>query len=438
MKKLLYILLFSSVALTSCVQEVDDVFDKPVAVRLDEAVQEYRNLLISAEHGWLMEYYPHSAQGYGGYAFTMKFSDNDEVAVRGENWLAEGLLNASGTAVTSLFSVKKDMGPTLNFDTYNTLFHYFSDPDTNEAGGTGKGFEGDYEFQLLSHTDTEIVLRGKKTNNYVRMVKLDGDATVLLNGMMDIERKLQVNGMVGFVGMVDGVELFAEKYAGSRYYNLHYGEGVIGAPYMITATGIQLYQPITIGGVELYRFTFSYDSDGTPILTEVDNPQVVLRLVKDPTYLSYEDFLGAYTLAYDDRTTDVTVEALEEGKSFVIRGLPNFDIVMQYNAEKGRAYVLSQKVATVDGRDIWICAWDPDKGQLAWTDTFGLETCWDGDTENFVLNFADFGSWNGYTVKGFYYYSFDAGGFNNGAHIKPWGGANWFCVELKSLTKVKE
>ena len=83
MKKLIYTLLAFATVCFSCVQDVDDVYDKPVAQRVEEAVQEYHDLLVSSEHGWLMEYYPHSSQIYGGFNYIMKFKEGDKVTILG-------------------------------------------------------------------------------------------------------------------------------------------------------------------------------------------------------------------------------------------------------------------------------------------------------------------------------------------------------------------
>ena len=47
MKKLIYTLLAFATVCFSCVQDVDDVYDKPVAQRVEEAVQEYHDLLVT-------------------------------------------------------------------------------------------------------------------------------------------------------------------------------------------------------------------------------------------------------------------------------------------------------------------------------------------------------------------------------------------------------
>ena len=181
MKKLIYTLLAFATVCFSCVQDVDDVYDKPVAQRVEEAVQEYHDLLVSSEHGWLMEYYPHSSQIYGGFNYIMKFKGGDKVTI------STDAFGKPEETEESLFSIKKDIGPTLNFDTYNSLFHYFSDSDISGGAGTGKGYEGDYEFLLRSHTENEIVLRGKKTKNIIRMTRLAEDATPYLAAAIRVD-----------------------------------------------------------------------------------------------------------------------------------------------------------------------------------------------------------------------------------------------------------
>lgn len=214
MKKLIYTLLAFATVCFSCVQDVDDVYDKPVAQRVEEAVQEYHDLLVSSEHGWLMEYYPHSSQIYGGFNYIMKFKEGDKVTI------STDAFGKPEETEESLFSIKKDIGPTLNFDTYNSLFHYFSDSDISGGAGTGKGYEGDYEFLLRSHTENEIVLRGKKTKNIIRMTRLAEDATPYLAAAIRVDEEMnRLEGVLGFSGMMNGKEL-ALLYTDSHTFNV--------------------------------------------------------------------------------------------------------------------------------------------------------------------------------------------------------------------------
>ena len=61
---------------------------------------------------------------------------------------------------TSYYSVKQSAGVMLSFDTYNNLFHVFSDPSAPLAGDQGSGMEGDYDFSVLSTTKDKEFLKG--------------------------------------------------------------------------------------------------------------------------------------------------------------------------------------------------------------------------------------------------------------------------------------
>lgn len=146
MKNRLYIQLFLLLgicALVSCKTEIDDYFDSSASQRIENEILKYRELLSSPQYGWAMEYFPGGTnQAFGGYALAVSFSQD------GHATFLSSLSDDVGKSVTSLYSLKKDMGATLNFDTYNELFHYFSDSDISDGDGQGKGLLGDYEFIL--------------------------------------------------------------------------------------------------------------------------------------------------------------------------------------------------------------------------------------------------------------------------------------------------
>lgn len=74
--KRIYNILFTLIAIlsfTSCSNDIDEVFDKPSAERVNDAIAEYKTVLTSAENGWLMKYYPKANTKYGGYNLLLKF-----------------------------------------------------------------------------------------------------------------------------------------------------------------------------------------------------------------------------------------------------------------------------------------------------------------------------------------------------------------------------
>lgn len=81
MKKI-YNILFTLIAVlsfTSCSNDIDEVFDKPSAERVNDAIAEYKTVLTSAENGWLMKYYPKANTKYGGYNLLLKFGTDGNV-----------------------------------------------------------------------------------------------------------------------------------------------------------------------------------------------------------------------------------------------------------------------------------------------------------------------------------------------------------------------
>lgn len=362
MKKTLYILFLLSVTFASCVQDVDDVYNKPVSIRVEEAVQEYQDLLMSSEQGWLMEYYPHSKQQYGGYLFVMKFEQDDKVTI------STDAFGDPGETAESLFSIKKDIGPTLNFDSYNELFHYFSDPDFAVGAGTGNGFEGDYEFLLRSHTENEIILRGKKTKNYIRMTRLTTPGAPLLASAIRIDQEMAaLQGVLGFSGMVDGKKLTA-VYESQRKFTVTYDGESTSVPFLMTNTGIQFYQPFVAGGIELHRFAWSATEK---TLTAEDASGVVLTVDYDPDYPAYAQYLGKYTMKFTGysgaKSIEIELVQKEYKKSFTIKGMLPIDLTMIYNKEEQRIELLNQKLT--DGSEAYLSIWNVSPGNLVYGGT---------------------------------------------------------------------
>ena len=75
----IWFLLMTLVAMTSCQQEIEDLFDKSSSERIDDAMDNSVKILSSASNGWVMEYYGGSQ--YGGYNVICKFKPNGEVTV---------------------------------------------------------------------------------------------------------------------------------------------------------------------------------------------------------------------------------------------------------------------------------------------------------------------------------------------------------------------
>ena len=159
--------------LTSCFKEEDDFFEESSAQRLNHSMEEYHNAIISAENGWVLQYFANT--GEQGYPLLVKFSEDGSVTMAANNNYSSG---NQYKEERSLYEVIGDDGPVLSFNSYNSLLHVFSNPvdipDTSDEDEDGVGHEGDYEFRFISMSadGNTIYMKGKKYNLDIRLTRL--------------------------------------------------------------------------------------------------------------------------------------------------------------------------------------------------------------------------------------------------------------------------
>ena len=236
----------------SCAPEEDNVFDDSSANRIDAALKESNDILTGAANGWLMQYYPSSTQQYGGYNMLVSFSTDGEVTVSSE-------IDDSGKVVTSMYTLKQSAGPILSFNTYNTLFHFFSDPKNSAGIGTnGKGMEGDLEFLIMEASKEKIILHGRKTRNRIEMTPL---ATTTnwkgyIDALAEADEKMAFTACKYVAGDVSG-----NVSVSYRNMSITYQEGensvTVKVPFIVTETGYKLYEPLKLGGAVVDEFIYS-------------------------------------------------------------------------------------------------------------------------------------------------------------------------------------
>jgi hypothetical protein len=173
MKKVYYIstlLLTLCLGLASCNNEEDDVFKDSAAVRLENAINDYTAALSANGGKWQMQYFANS--GEEGYDYVVTFNADGSVRFSGNNQYIGG----SYKTETSLWQVIADDGPVLSFNSYNKIFHVFSDPadipQTQDVNETGRGHEGDYEFIINKIQGDTAILVGKKHGLTILMTRL--------------------------------------------------------------------------------------------------------------------------------------------------------------------------------------------------------------------------------------------------------------------------
>ena len=147
---LIGVMAISSLALSSCLKDQEDVFDGNAS-----------ESLMSSENGWALDYYPDRNQSYGGFAYAIKFTGSSAT-------VSSALL--PGVSETSLYKMTTDNGPMLSFDSYNTLMHFFATP----SGDNYEAYDGDFEFVIDSVASDLVKIHGKRSGNtmYFRSLSL--------------------------------------------------------------------------------------------------------------------------------------------------------------------------------------------------------------------------------------------------------------------------
>lgn len=383
-KKILYMAcVIVAGLLQACTNEVDDLFETSAQQRMNEEIKACRALLVSSELGWMLDYYPSANQSYGGYAITVKFDETHVTA-------ASEITGDPADTRTSMYSLKSDMGPTLNFDSYNEILHFFADPDNSNGAGTGKGYEGDYEFVIQSRSDNEIILKGKKTKNLMRMTRLTESAEDYIASVIATSQNVEaVIGVLGYTGKLNGQDV-SLSIPSERRMNIQVGtESLTSTGFMYTAEGIRFYQPVMVGGKEVSTLKWS-DTDNTYISDEG-----IFTPVPDPAYVKYLRFLGEYTMDYyygpNARSIDINLKSLRytpSDKLYEVEGLP-FPLQIHYNVEKDCMEIL----AYIAG-DYYVAMWEVEgKGSLSWGTGIGMVGLLKEDTDN-VYEFVDNGFWS--------------------------------------------
>ena len=252
MKKI-YNILFTLIAVlsfTSCSNDIDEVFDKPSAERVNDAIAEYKTVLTSAENGWLMKYYPKANTKYGGYNLLLKFGTDGNVTAMSDALGAD-------TKATSHYKLEQSASIVLSFDEYNKVIHFFSDPANPDGiGDNGKGMEGDLEFRVLTATADSVVMLGKKRGTKIVMTPMakDADWTETINHIDDLEQEMQ---FPKYTCEVNDVKYVATtSYRTITFTSSNAEEGSTTEPYIVTDKGIEFYEPITLNGVTVKGFNY--------------------------------------------------------------------------------------------------------------------------------------------------------------------------------------
>lgn len=380
--------------LQSCYKEEDNLFSQSSSERVTEEVKKYTSLLESSSKGWLLQYYPGGAsKTYGGYNMLVKF-EKGKATLSTDVAVSDDV--PAWTDVTSLYNVNAEQGAVLSFDTYNPVIHFFTEPISSDMMN---GYEGDFEFVIMSATDNDIVLQGKKYKTIMHLTRLgdDFDKASFAKSIESMTSSIKYTSFSVTAGGKDygTVTLSSQNIVGAI------GDSTVQAPFVFTEKGIHLYEPLKVGTDSISDLTFNAETQ-----TFTDG-NVSLAGLPDP---AYEAFKGNYTFEYQRNMTsartsfDVSLEENVYGasytmKGFLINGSP-MDITVNY--ANGQIQICAQKLASLSNGDLYLCPWDiiDGEGNFTWNTQVGLVAEPDPKQPG-VYNLVDNGVWGTYITDSF-------------------------------------
>ncbi|HXK75300.1 MAG TPA: DUF4302 domain-containing protein [Bacteroidaceae bacterium] len=162
MKKIIYsCLILATTLFVGCTPEQDEIFDESAAQRIESNIKDIVETLEGSPNGWQMDLFT----GTFGTNVMVKFADGKVTA-------SDYLVHDADEQSESLYSVIQNGGPVLTFNTFNEIFHAYSDPiEPGASYGNNEGLGADFEFVVLSYSQDEIILRGLKHRRLCRLVR---------------------------------------------------------------------------------------------------------------------------------------------------------------------------------------------------------------------------------------------------------------------------
>jgi len=418
---------FAALSFSSCVRDEEPIFDQSASVRLQNALKDAQTVLVGAENGWRMLYYPDPDQAYGGYLYTMKFSQED-VEIWGD--LFEG-------SVKSLYKMTTDSGPVLSFDTGNYVFHYFATPSGSQKNlynesGRYQARKGDFEFLIISASKDEVVLKGKRSGNKIVMRPLAAGETpeAVAQAAATCGESVFVSSFNGTIGDDEAtvtlklgtrnavLNLTGEKYAEDETAS-------VSVPYLYTENGLLFYNPVELGPYTITGFTWDVD---TRKLTAFTGDAAGVDLVGSlpAGWHEYADFLGNWAIKYGTNGASsfggITIKEDVYRESYIISGLSKvFDMKATYDLGSGRINLCSQAVGTQGSYTVFACAWDTAVGSLTWDTNAGMlgMLSEDGNT----ITWSDNGGYSGLSINAFITWYLN-GSSSAGQASSPWVWGN--------------
>lgn len=164
------VLLMSLLALSSCDNREDTLFDKPALERAADLAEECEKTLLASPNGWEMTYKVPAYDIDATFHAQLKFEPNKQVTIW-TDYLDE--------PVTSTYKMSLFEGAVLTFDTPGALTELanpanFPNESMKEKRANKAGYYGENDFVIVSVSPDKVVLRGLKYghNEYAQDIVL--------------------------------------------------------------------------------------------------------------------------------------------------------------------------------------------------------------------------------------------------------------------------
>jgi hypothetical protein len=346
MKKYITLLIAFSF-LTSCSYKEDNTFEQKASNRTTSVIESYKNILEGYDGYWVLSYYPGVTRSFGGfpaaprslggYTFVVKFKDGKVTA--------SSEISNTNAEEESYYTYSITEGPTISFDTYNSIldhFRFVSAVFTNARGG-------DIEFIFLKEENGVVTLRGRTSNNLMTLTKLTGDREALLNKLRENTQALNSKGLNPIT--VQGTQVDLTLFPSYRQLVFSYGGNTVQRPFTITEKGIKFYEPAEINGVKIEELYFNEDKSAlaTPdgaISTSLVSSPIVIRT--NSRWVMLQDYYASQT--YIDIYNQLKHQ-IENGKwrNYSLNNYLQFRVIQKGN-DQPTATAITLSVANINPR----------------------------------------------------------------------------------------
>ena len=346
MKKYITLLIAFSF-LTSCSYKEDNTFEQKASNRTTSVIESYKNILEGHDGYWVLSYYPGVTRSFGGfpaaprrlggYTFVGKFKDGKVTA--------SSEISNTNAEEESYYTYSITEGPTISFDTYNSIldhFRFVSAVFTNARGG-------DIEFIFLKEENGVVTLRGRTSNNLMTLTKLTGDREALLNKLRENTQALNSKGLNPIT--VQGTQVDLTLFPSYRQLVFSYGGNTVQRPFTITEKGIKFYEPAEINGVKIEELYFNEDKsalatpDGAISTTLVSSP---IEITTNSRWVMIQDNYASQT--YIDIYNQLKHQ-IENGKwrNYSLNNYLQFRVIQKGN-DQPTATAITLSVANINPR----------------------------------------------------------------------------------------